>query len=307
MKKKWLVVLSTILLFCVMVFPAAAAQNGQTQGYSITVRAAFNRIAIRNAEFRLYRVGEGADRNYAYLPPYDSLGLPAYSDTVSAAKRTVIIAGLQAYIEKNNPKPDATARTDRSGNATFSGLQAGVYLVLSDEQRTFGNVIYTPLPILIHLPYTQNGAAADHVEADIKYAISVPTTEPPAGTTTPPGSTTPPPGSTTEPPTGETTEPPTGETTEPPTGETTEPPTGETTEPPTGETTEPPTGETTEPPTGETTEPPTASTTEPTTKPDKPQIPPTGQLWWPVPVLLAAGLLLTAFGLGLRRKTERDK
>ena len=309
MKKKWLVFLSVILLFCTLAFSAAAAQNSQTQGYSITVRAAFNSVAIRNAEFRLYRVGKGADQNYAYLPPYDALGLPAYSDTISPATRKVITAGLQAYITQNNPTPEASAKTDRFGNATFSGLQAGVYFVTSDTQRTFGKVVYTPLPLLIHLPYTENGTSADHVDADIKYSIKVPPTEPSSGFTTEPhGSTTqPPPDSTTEPPTGSTTEPPTGSTTEPSSGSTTEPSSGSTTEPPTGSTTEPPTGSTTEPPTGSTTKPPSGSTTEPPTKPEKPHIPQTGQLWWPVPVLIAAGLLFTALGFGLRRKTEREE
>ena len=120
---------------------------------------------------------------------------------------------------------------------------------------------------------------------------------------------------TTEEPTTEepTTEEPTTEepTTEEPTTEepTTEEPTTEepTTEEPTTEepTTEEPTTEepTTEEPTteGPTTEEPT--TEEPTTEeppknepPEKPNIPQTGQLWWPVPLLAMIGIILFTFG-----------
>lgn len=56
------------------------------------------------------------------------------------------------------------------------------------------------------------------------------------------------------------------------------------------------------PPTGPTTP------TDPTPpKPGKPTLPQTGQLWWPVPVLTAAGLLLVIAGLLRRRGAENEK
>lgn len=36
------------------------------------------------------------------------------------------------------------------------------------------------------------------------------------------------------------------------------------------------------------------------------RLPQTGQLWWPVPVLMAAGLLLMLLGLAVRRKADRE-
>ena len=42
------------------------------------------------------------------------------------------------------------------------------------------------------------------------------------------------------------------------------------------------------------------------TEPSDPLIPPTGQLWWPVPVLFAVGLLLVVIGL-LRRRGAGDE
>ncbi len=42
------------------------------------------------------------------------------------------------------------------------------------------------------------------------------------------------------------------------------------------------------------------------TKPSGPNLPQTGQLWWPVPVLACGGLLLFAVGMALNRRRERE-
>ena len=53
----------------------------------------------------------------------------------------------------------------------------------------------------------------------------------------------------------------------------------------------------------------TNTCSKPTTppQPDKPTLPQTGQLWWPVPVLIAAGLLFVVIGLVRRRGTIDEK
>lgn len=43
------------------------------------------------------------------------------------------------------------------------------------------------------------------------------------------------------------------------------------------------------------------------TPPDDPHLPQTGLLWWPVPVLLCAGLCLTGIGSVRRRRTKDEK
>ena len=53
----------------------------------------------------------------------------------------------------------------------------------------------------------------------------------------------------------------------------------------------------------------TNTCSKPTTpaQPGKPTLPQTGQLWWPVPVLIAAGLLFVVIGLLRRRGTTNEK
>ena len=42
-------------------------------------------------------------------------------------------------------------------------------------------------------------------------------------------------------------------------------------------------------------------------KPTKPTLPQTGQLWWPVPLLMMGGLLFLVIGLFYRRRTSGEK
>ncbi|MDD7741005.1 MAG: Cna B-type domain-containing protein, partial [Lachnospiraceae bacterium] len=51
---------------------------------------------------------------------------------------------------------------------------------------------------------------------------------------------------------------------------------------------------------------PTPTKPDTPTTPGKPTLPQTGQLWWPVPVLIAAGLLFVVIGL-LRRRGAADE
>ena len=46
---------------------------------------------------------------------------------------------------------------------------------------------------------------------------------------------------------------------------------------------------------------------KPESKPSGPKLPQTGQLWWPVPALTAAGLLLIVWGLLRRRGAGNEK
>ena len=53
---------------------------------------------------------------------------------------------------------------------------------------------------------------------------------------------------------------------------------------------------------------PTEPSNPPDKPPDKPHLPQTGQLWWPVPILLGGGALLILFGiLLLKRRRTKDE
>ncbi|MGI6177581.1 MAG: SpaA isopeptide-forming pilin-related protein [Eubacterium sp.] len=47
--------------------------------------------------------------------------------------------------------------------------------------------------------------------------------------------------------------------------------------------------------------------TPPVTPPDEPELPNTGQLWWPVPILLGAGAVLIAAGIVILKKAKKEK
>ena len=256
-KKKNKIVFTFIALMCMLcVFSQGvlAAQSSDPV-CSLTIHCKFDNVVVSNAVFKLYLVGEGENNSFTYLPSFDDGSMPEYTESISKETRQEIVDRLEASVEKNQPAPFRVGMTDENGYYVFDSLEKGLYLVLSDETRQIGEDTYYPLPLLIHLPFTRDGAVNNNPAPDIKYDSYSPETT--TETTTTPGDTT---------------------TTHP--GDTT------TTHPGYTTTTRP--GDTTSP------------------EPDKPKIPKTGQLWWPVYVLCGAGAMLFVFGLIGRRKPEDE-
>ena len=280
-KKK--IVLTFIALMCMLCVSAQSVLAAQSSDpvCSLKIHCKFDNVVVSNAVFKLYLVGEGENNSFTYLSAFDDGNMPEYTDSISKETRQEIVDRLTSSVEKNRPAPLRIGMTDENGYYVFDSLDKGLYLVLSDETRQIGEDTYYPLPLLIHLPFTRDGAINNNPASDIKYDSYPPetTTETTTGTTT--ETTTP----------GDTTTTTPGDTTTTTPGDTTTTTPGDTT-------TTTPGGSTTTPPPGE-------STTAPPDKP--PRIPKTGQLWWPVYALCAAGAVFVAFGVAGKRKSEDER
>ena len=170
MKMKRLVAVLVAMLFapCLFALNAFATQSASTD-LSLTIQCVFDNVVISNAEFKLYRVANGAEAGFVYVAPFDQEGLPAYSDSISKDERQKLVELLTAAVHKYDPTPYRIGLTDENGSLVFDSLENGVYFVLSEESRSIGNEIYYPLPLLIHLPYTQDGKSTDNPVSVIKY------------------------------------------------------------------------------------------------------------------------------------------
>lgn len=99
-------------------------------------------------EFNLYRVGEFTDDTielqgnfkdyYIYVPELTSTAL---QDAASTLENFAVIDRIT---------PDAYAMVYESGVVNFTGLADGVYLI-SGNRLSYGNKLYTPVPILIEV------------------------------------------------------------------------------------------------------------------------------------------------------------
>lgn len=108
------------------------------------------------AEFRLYQVGQwDGEGGFTWLDSLEEKQIN-WDDLENLAATLAPYAGELT--------PARTGKTGQDGKVTFSGLEAGVYLVLGEPYRV-GQMTCTPSPVLISLP----SGGENHVSANVKY------------------------------------------------------------------------------------------------------------------------------------------
>ena len=106
-------------------------------------------------------------------------------ESLSAAQKDALAAKLLTHISANKLSSDAQAVTDAQGNAKFSELELGLYLVVQTKATTWHKAIS---PFLITLPqYSEDDSAVIYdVDASPKVGTAAPIpTPPPASSPTP--------------------------------------------------------------------------------------------------------------------------
>lgn len=173
------VAICTALLLCALCITALAA----SEHCQLTLLLALGETRIQGAEFTLYRVGEKRlDHgvvSFAALAPYDAVcksfdGLTASQNRQYARRFEQMAAGQPG---------DAQAATNTAGEARFTNLEEGVYLVLQTDAKGAAQAFKPCQAVLIALP------ATDPVSGDWKnellIAPKVETTPTPVPTPTP--------------------------------------------------------------------------------------------------------------------------
>ena len=169
-----------LCLFCA----CAWAENNR-----LTLTLAYGTKPVQGAEFSLYRVGEmqtsGGAASFVPLKAY--AGICSSFDGMSASKNQEYAEKIAAIVAKNGY--DARQQTDANGEARYTGLSAGMYLVMQTGAAGQAAGFETCKPFLVSLP------SADPETGDWRDALSIhakaeprptPTpTEPPEATPTP--------------------------------------------------------------------------------------------------------------------------
>ncbi len=179
------VAICTALLLCALCITALAA----SEHCQLTLLLALGETRIQGAEFTLYRVGEKRlDHgvvSFAALAPYDAVcksfdGLTASQNRQYARRFEQMAAGQPG---------DAQAATNAAGEARFTNLEEGVYLVLQTDAKGAAQAFKPCQAVLIALP------ATDPVSGDWKnellIAPKVETMPTPVPTPTPTATPTP--------------------------------------------------------------------------------------------------------------------
>lgn len=144
--------LTCLLLLFALLFPAAAASPiDLEQEASMTIRLLYNDVEpIPNATFDVYRlacVDELAE--YALEPLFASYPITLKNNTIESWNDLAYT--LRGYVEADSLAPTYVLTTDENGSVYQGQLEPGLYLVLG-RKLVSGNATYTVTPAIVALP-----------------------------------------------------------------------------------------------------------------------------------------------------------
>lgn len=143
--------LSVLLVGSSLPVQAAAAdvpEAGKTA--SLTITYWDNGTALKSAAFEVYRIAEmDADGNFVAVAPFKEYSV---NMNPTADSDWITLAGtLEGYVQRDKVIPTASGKTDPSGVMELTHLKQGLYLVIGHRHRQDG-YIYETAPFVIHLP-----------------------------------------------------------------------------------------------------------------------------------------------------------
>lgn len=175
MKKSFLIKYIAALLCFILVAASlsltslAANLDDEENSYSITLVFAHDDEPISNVHFRLYRIADSVENLengnlLGKFADYD-ITVPSPLDVDSLA---TLAATLSSYAARDALVPSAQGSTNSEGKLEFSGLAKGVYLIDGNSAEVDGDV-FIPHPFIVSLPQVIDGEVQTKVTAKIKY------------------------------------------------------------------------------------------------------------------------------------------
>lgn len=142
-----------------------------TESVYLTLNCRYGDKPVQGKTFNAYRLAD-VDK-YGRITPIDdyeyfNLGILGRDDESWRATA----AALESYVLANNIKADGKAVSDENGIARFERLEQGLYLVI-DSRMTMGNVRYEISPVIVQLPMadTDTNSWKYNVTSDVKGEI----------------------------------------------------------------------------------------------------------------------------------------
>lgn len=121
------------------------------QNCDLTLSYVNDGTAFTDVPVTLYQIASvSEDFQYTLTDSFSGSGL-SLNGIQSAEAWDVILSTLESHILANNTEPTVTAVTDQNGAIQFTGLKAGVYLLISEE-IVQDNLTCIFEPSLINLP-----------------------------------------------------------------------------------------------------------------------------------------------------------
>lgn len=146
MKNK--IVKTSILIMCALLLLSAAFPPAASAGGSASLTLNY----LPDVGFRVYLVATPGSSGYEPVPAYAGCSASFNPSTAEGWRE---LAQVLAANTGSTAAPVASGKTDANGSITFTGLAAGMYLVMGDSVRR-NNVEYTPNPFVVTLTEGQS-------------------------------------------------------------------------------------------------------------------------------------------------------
>lgn len=167
--KRQIISLIFCLLFCVISLPASAFAYDEidTQAKcSLSISFAPNGEAAQNVNFRLYRVADVFSDGVFLTESFKKYPVVFEQDEDTWRNLAITLSG---YVYADSISSDYSAITSADGVALFKDLPVGIYLVIADVYKS-NNTVYIPQSFLVSLPGNDvNNALNYNVTANVKY------------------------------------------------------------------------------------------------------------------------------------------
>lgn len=129
----------------------AAGPVEDAEPAELTLQYACEEIDVKDTLFRIYRIASRTEKDGAVmLAPFSGYGTEPGNDT--AADLSELAYTLKGYVLRDNVEPDAEGTTDENGILVIEDLIPGLYLVVGESITGDDGYLYTPYPFIAALP-----------------------------------------------------------------------------------------------------------------------------------------------------------
>lgn len=141
------------LLLLILLLPMTVAAQGVERDATLTVYALYDQTPIPGMQWEAYQVATVDDSGQLTLCPAFS----GYSDSIpgDTAAWQQLAQTMEQFVISGNLTPTRAVTTNEMGIAAFGSLEKGLYLIRGDALEQ-GAYVYATAPFFLQLP--QNGA-----------------------------------------------------------------------------------------------------------------------------------------------------
>ncbi len=142
-------IISVLTALVCFACPLSASGVDLSQPGSLTLICVSNGVSLFGMEWSIFRVGTHSPYGDFYLDG-DFADYPVTFDDLSASAMTSVAETLEMYTKTDNITPLSSLATDENGQAVFEDLELGIYL-LSGKSVEIQGKVYTPSAFCVEI------------------------------------------------------------------------------------------------------------------------------------------------------------